>query len=657
MNDNDREKLFHFSQREATYAYLKVAKVNDSESEESITRLLNEKTVKRNAFKEFGGYKEDQIFQYTNLLVSQLGQITKAINQNFLVHQKFQMKFDKINKELEVLVNKMLHEDSQFHTKSEILKRLNSLTLLMDNTDYKSDDLEPIFSEIKEIINDPNSAIVTQIDQFTKKFKNYSLLNKIHTVATKTEAEFTFVKNEAIKKDIKNIQKNLGQLNDNLKNLKKELIKKLKILIKSLKEDILENDNYKKYLETLKNAKLVANSLVDCRIKRLQLYKESEQLELKVETIGYNTLRIHQTDIFEMETKLANLQKVMNMISDFYRDDLVTDQKTIVNVKKFYFNNSTRYPELQGKYDDLNFKFTTLSELSDIETSLDQHLGRIFAELQGGILPQNGADKCFSPLEISVYFYYMNLMQIVYNKGEFFKYFINHLPNNEQITVVKQIFNDFTDDLFIDEKMIDFYTGEFAENGIEQSIRNYELISNNEIEAFFDKLLPDYKKRNSFFRKVLHYAGVTGKTILRVLSKMSVNILCKILVGALLAVLAVTFAPVVLTLLIGSFLALLVELFAKWVWGKVSNSQAILYQLHQGVAWISSVFASNPPESLEFEEILDEKNKKEYELQLKSRTHSSKSDVPTDRSDYFRMKFEDILTLEGCTENNSMVLI
>lgn len=656
MTEKDRQQLHVYSLRVAAGVIVKKAKYTDQDLKAAARALVDEVEPLREQFrKQHHSFTPQKLVQIAVKMNSEMTALRKKMNQEFSYHRSLMKQYKEKLEEIKALVANMLNEDEQFHQKSEKLQKLNSLKTLVDNIESSSEDFEVIFQEVDELEGDPQAKIRQQTAIFRVKYKNYFLVNRLVSVIAKTQDGLGLAQNDSIKSDLSKLKKSQSKLKGELSDLKKSLEKEIKAMISDLKIEILNNQDYNNYLERLGEAKDMIEKLVGSQVIHNQYKVRISKRIKKIEAIGFLTARIHRSDLVDLQSDLIKLEHTMKRVTEEYNDGLVQDITLIPAVKEYYMHNTTRLPQMQEIHTKLQDRLDLLRALDEKEIEIDEHLGRLFAELQGGLDSGEGFVKCFSPLEISVYFYYMNVMQVIYSKKRFFAEFIGNLSHNDQLIMVKQVFNDLTSDVFVDQQMIDFYTGDFAEEGIQKSIDNFGLISENELDLIFEKQLSEKKKSKGLLYKVLHYAGITAKVVLKVVANGTLNHLCKHLVEAIFSVLSFCAAPVFLVVFISTLLALLVELFVKWVWGKVSNSASVLYQFNRGLAWVASIFDEKQPESLDFEDVLKKKNHKEYMLQLKSRKKATAK--AAEKTKYFYNLFKDIIKYSSQKEEIRYLVI
>jgi hypothetical protein len=641
MTDEDRNFLFKTSFREAGYLFLLQARYNNGDYQTQQIQKTKGAQELRAQLGPLIGFSLDNYGDEAETINTTMAKATKSYNRRFEAYKIALDQIDAKKAELENLKIQLETADSSFNETIHNLKKVTLLHSLIDSGSFDWNNSAKIFSEVEELLPDPKISAL--ISAFKNDYSNYSAAIKIKTAYEKANKDFSLEKNKTIKGHVDAISSTASNFLSKLNKTKNNVAKVLKTYMDSKTQLLNQNNVYQAYLAKVQEVEKIVKQNQKIHLEMIQLSREISKTEYVVESLFRRSFRVSSADVMDRELKLIDLEGLIHRIDANKTQNEANGQTYAAQVSSFFSHSQVRLAELRTLNNKIRNEYELYHNLYEQDTELDQYLALLFAELQGGLKPPSNFVKPFSDLELSVMFYYMSIFQIIVNPKAFYAKFTSSIPASDALFLTKQIFQDLRGNAFVDPKMIDLTNGQFAEEGLERAANNFDLMVNDERDFIFEKLLPEYKKKNRFFNKVLRYAGIGALAVGNFIKNKSIVFMCKSIAIAIITVLSVAVAPIVIAVLITMFLVLLVKAFTNWAYHAITTNPTVLYEFNKGITWITSMFSKENIMSPEdYLLILDQVNKEEYNLQIKARKSHQIEPKSKDRSSYYSKKYDEV---------------
>lgn len=609
-------------------------------NEEEKTRFLSKKMIEKLA-------KWNSEFETLNAKMSQ-------------VKEKIQKENEKYNNKLSLLesiVAGIKSENPSYEKDTEFISKLRSLKTIIEKIDDENIDFNWIFDEVEAAYGDNStSPVKTKIQEYKVLLKNKDFLNSFINLEKCVQEKNPFTKNNTLTQDLKNINQQIKVYRDQLENKKEETLREIKGDIDT-KLSTINLESFENYLEELENAKEIIRDREKLNKEYLELEKKLKRVQGQLETSVDYMSRWNEEEFEKSYEEFRNLDTYLSSCQPrsggfhFKNPELksaVTQYKSIRESFK-YQNELTKVLQTNGVEFGEKMYFKVNNQ------TFDKQLGIVFAHLQGSGEQDGEFIRCFNPLELSVYFYYMGLLQIIYYMDDFLTAFFTNLPEEEKIIVVRQLFHDITSGPFVDNKMFDPQTGgfvqpkelnqetgEFAEHGLQRAIDNYAVLINAEIGSVLNLEYEQKSTSKKFISKVFQYAKIGGKGLLSAIENGSIGIFSKIVVITLFTVASLAIIPILVTALLPLLLAQLLKYLVDALIKKIENSPTLIYNINNAVAKVKQLLTEKSYETLDFETEFENAYQSDFNRRIESRQKDRKE---KNRVKYFSQQFTNIETL------------
>jgi hypothetical protein len=642
MKNNQRDSLYKYSLRGITYGFMENVKFSDNSLNQRRKEIIDEINELREQFKGWNDI-EDTNTAELELLDNKIKIATEHEQSNLKMVELYDSKLKTLRENLGKSKAIILEKNEELNSKIEFLKELNGCKASLETEEANSTTILSVLDEVQKVFSESSLGQPEHLSSFIVKYNDYMEVTDIIDTEQHNEKDFKLSKTSEISNDLYDLGYDKSRLNNDLNNEKYYLIKEIDGVTEQLQTEILAIDEYTNYQKLIKESKEILKK----RYEYVRLDKGFKK-ELKMnlfakESIGYRKLRIHPQEMLDFERKMNNLSKFINMISSSLGEEDVKDQTIAVNIQNFYEQNLTRLSDMTNILDSMRSKWEVSINLRTKEKELDELFGKAIGYLQGGSADEPSFRKCFISKELSVYMYYMSLFQIIVSKKGFYMGLMNELSIESQTKLIKQLFRDLNETPFNDPLMMNYYSGELVQGGLERSMSNYTFLINQELDIVFEKQIQRFRDKNiSWYYSVLNYAGITFEFVMKILQKGSLGILFKLIALAIFAIFALTHVPVAITAFICAFIAILADIFYNWVQDKLEENPWIKEEFDRGVAKLYGLFSENKIYSLDVEAELME------EITVDENLRSSSTDK--ERFKYYKSKFQEIVSL-----NNNLI--
>jgi hypothetical protein len=652
MTNDDRDELYKKSFRQITYLILETANFEDSKMNQSANEMINKAGDLMDKYKEYKGVNQDQE-SYDSIL--KLNKISEKAEQ-LMNEKETLLKSEEIlleNKRTELNSLRFVLKQSKFNNVYSLYQLMNTVVSTLKTSSTDSAVLADVLQEFESKV----SLVYKEETQLSSNIKiiqkDFFFVKDLIETNEQVEKDFNLSKRKELIDDVNALSKNMKDLASSLKDNKKKLTSKLESLISIALGLMNQNDDYKKFKKILKESEKSVKKIQKLKFEHLKLKKDFNIKNFRADITIWKNFRMNPQDYFELEPKIYNLKELLLMINENLKEDDDLEQSVTVNYKSFYQHNTTRFNEIQEKYNEVLAQWKVTQELSSLNKEIDSKFGLVLAYLQGYLSPDPSFKKCFSTLELSVLLYYCNIFQLIVSKKSFMRSFLENIPQQDQLLTVKQVFKDLVEEPFKDNKMINFHTGEFAEDGLEQAVCNYDMLMNEEMDEFFKLQLSQKEQIKSKIITILSYAGIGIKFILEIVVKQGFKILFVTLASALALFITITCLPGILAVLIIGLVALIIKLVYNAIGNSIRNNPEMRYNFMKEISRFISKFTSKEIETLDYKEILNDninenlKNK----LALRKKVFESTPAKKTDRTQYFKQRFIEAIQMSVSSES------
>lgn len=647
LTDQKRDQLFEFSTRGITYKFLKKVKFTDQAENANKRELLEKVHLMR---RELSGHERDSQdklrakSQELNREYEDLA-VTDADNHAELTQNAKEL--EDIRANLNSLKDSLLAADPELEAKVDLLKKLKALNASLETAQSHSKSLVSVLDGVKRVLTESHVALPEYLQGFQAKLEDFLAVDDVLSTEEHVQGVFGLTAVARIQSDVDQLASSKKTLQYALDSDKYYLARELQALAQKVESEIVGLSEYQAYQVEMAKARRLLN-------KKHRLEKEKDRIKAsliaklyELENVGNLTLRISQSKRMDFERKLNNLTRLKRLVKTEFKESDLKDQSLVGGVRDFIEHNTTRSREMERIHADMTAHWSTMEKLEGLERELDEWFGRVLALLQSEASSDASCKKCFINLELSVYIFYMNLLQLVVCPETFYLTFVKGLSIEDQPKLIKQIFKDLREEPFIDPLMLDESTGELVPNGVERSARNFLILANNQLDLIFQKQLARVLDQDtSWYYLILSYSGFTCNLVFSAIKAGTLAFVFQTIAAGLVSFFSITTAPVVVAVFIAAFLSVVSEFFFNWVDSQLESNHWIIDQFNRGIADIYAIFSPNKIESLDIEEALSQEN-------MISAQPTDTQTKSLERIDYYIQKFNEILLINNSFAINS----
>jgi hypothetical protein len=644
METEDRKTTYRFSLRGIVHEFLEKTTFLNSELEVEKKKLLGTIDLKQEWFDKDQGLAQEELTILKTKLEADLKAKTDSHNSVSLDWKERKIKIKTYLSKLEEMKSQMIKKNPKITNNTKLLKELNSLVPLLENIDSSSEIMFSLLEETGALLREEDHQAKQYISDFVTLLKDFLSLEELLKTNQNVQNDFNLTKIDLVEQELVKLKTEQDRVHGLLETTRANLKAELERIVLSLKEEILKAEGYSMYQKLLSEAKSLQAQVIQKEHEEREANEALNVSTWALRAMEYQKLRVHPEVILELQRKKLNLEKLTEMVPENFKNDLVQEQSTLQNVQKYFQNNSGRQSDVAEEYGRVTESLNIIQDLRSDEAALDRLFAMALAALQGGMQSDQNNNKCLSMLELSVYFYYFNIFQIISTKKVFYKTFMENISENYRTNVIKNLFWDIQMERLNDKEIINIYSRKLLPDGVEKSANKYVYLMNSEMDQVFQhQMVASSSENDSWYASILSCAGFTFSFVMQVLKKGALSILFTALATALLAFLAIKL-PVLLIGFVSAFLAVVADLFFSWASGQIQNKPSIKDEFNKGIASIYALFSPSKIEYLDIDESLKEVSDREKMLKLQER-RSEKPD--SDQLLYFQRKFEKLLTFEN----------
>jgi hypothetical protein len=603
LKENDRNTLYDASLRGIMYDFMSNITFSEDSLNQQKLSLLGKINELRSQMKDTDVFNiknqkeaQDLHIEWQNITSKELKNQEEMLKNDQLLHD--------LKLKLRELKNKLQSSQPQLEEKIQFLKQLNGFKASLDTENATSNTLLSILDQIQKVLIEFGMGLPDHLLSFREKLEDYLKVEDILETEEHVKSIFKLTLVTEVENDLKKLDTDKANLKYQLGNEQYYLQKELQAIIDKIQSEILNFPDYIEYQKNIEKGKdLISKSLGFVNIDK-GFKKQLKRIQFQQESIKYRQVRLHHNEIIDFEREMKNLEQFMGLIAE--ESEISNQSRQLTNLEIFYQKNMTRLPQMKKLSETMTSEWEILQNLLLNENELDLLFGKVIGYLQGGISPEDSFRKCFISLELSVYMFYMSLFQVVISKNDFYLSMMNELPEESQTKLIKQLFKDLRSDPFQDSKMMNYYTGELVQGGLERSMDNYILLINSQMDSIFEKQISGLRdQKTGWYYSIMKYANFTRDLVYNVLKKGTLSIIFTAIATAILAVFSIVKIPLLLMVFVCGLLAVLSEMFFHWVGSKIKENPWIMQEWDRGVAKIIGMFSPNKISSLNVDEALD----------------------------------------------------
>ena len=644
MAPSTRSDLALFSLRGFNYQILQSLKFNNPQKEKQIKSLVKETINLRKSYESFMKLSDEALKESLKADKQKEIDLSNRISDKTMTMNRLSMSTLVVKKKLAKMTQHLSFSDPEILNKIHLVKDLELLVLQLNSESKVSKMNLAILDKISLNKLADDETIQTLITRYKAIAKDV-FLGKEYLDSRAVMVKYVQITNS---KDVDNAFKLFGArmdaLEESASNLGFELHGLLVDKIADLRQDINSNKGYLQYKSLMKKAKNNTKQMARLRIgiEKLDSQYTSSLSSLYIGV--WKRWRVTPQNLLDLETISESISKSRSIISKKYNAKLFKDKKANSLLKNIYTVTVRKHNDLSLTDAEYVTRRNILRKIFKNEGKLDQILGEVFSNLQSTNNKDSNTFDCFSSSELSLYFYYMSVTQIIFSKEKFMMSFLSSFQETKAVQVTKQIFIDIRQGGFIDFKMIPLYSKSFALNGYQLAATNFSLLMSHEISQIFKGYTHINKKQGYWgvYHSIMKFMGFNRESVVasikgfggkKLLSKLAVGLL------AIVGVISSTgIGVMLLTAIVVELLYRIVKGFYKWVQPYGDRANDIKTDF---VLMISDVYQSivdDHLDSFDYQTILKELNYKEYKQHFQRiRGGKKKGD---DRTGYYKSLFE-----------------
>ena len=220
------------------------------------------------------------------------------------------------------------------------------------------------------------------------------------------------------------------------------------------------------------------------------------------------------------------------------------------------------------------------------EKELDLLLAELFASVHTFWDPEARRTKmCFSHEELSVYFFYMSMAQIVVSKHGFLEAFLAQVDPRERRALTRALYSQQLTESYMDNQ---FERGDLAlQEDPAQSAKTYSFIVNSQLDELFREQRSRSLGPSGKFSKIMGYLGISRSSMLGLTKDTFYNAFMANVAIALLAFVGLSTGSLLLVALVTTFLCYL----SDYVLGMLAKLSGPVEEMsNHFLAFVGSIF-------------------------------------------------------------------
>ena len=637
MEENERNQTYIFSLRGIVHTFLGATTFTDSQLEGKKNQILSTIKQKEDAYYGIMGYDQTEVASIAENLAYAHQNMVGTHKDLYLTWYEYNTKIDTYKQNLIQLREQMIQANPEIENKTNLLKDLNKIIPLIDTIDSNSEIMLTILDDIKVLLGENYPQTMQYIKTFADQLGDFLKLDELLSTNENIQENFALSYVDQVESELSKL-KNKKDIMIKLLDASKSTLKNdLNKLIETLKVEIKAIPNYDKFVAMMNETKILQAKTVSMEGQEKEANELLNVKTWSMDTANYLRRRIHPKHMSELQRKLLNLSQLLETRPETFSDGLVNDETSRVNLKKYFTDNNSRISEIQAEYEMVTEKLGHLDDLRKDEAELDKLFALALAFLQGGTQSDLHNNKCFSMLELSVYFYYLGLYQVIISRKNFYLTFMDNVTEDYRTNLIKNLFRDLQGHQLKDKDIISVYTRKLVQDGLMNSAYKYVFLMNSEIEDVYQHQIT-YKvdEEGTWFASIMSVAGYTKDFVLDVIKKGTWALIIAALTTALLAFLSLQLGFLAVAF-VSAFLSVVLGLFFTWAGEKIKANPQIKETFMGAIAKIYSMFSPTKIEYLDIDESLKEVTDKE----LSTKVHEKQADNgETNKLNYFKNKFD-----------------
>ena len=643
MEDENREFLFNYSLRGFAYKFLQTVSFDNASINEQKDQLLQDIRAIRQKSAEWSDFDQAEMDRLQQIFESELEQASLAETENAdaINRQSSQMRAQV--RQLVALKNGLLSEAGDIESRIRWVTEVAQVLVSLDNVASESGSFLSVLSQVERLVTD--GQVVALIDGYRQKLADYLYLDELIESNRNAKVDVR-LDDAAVQTSVWALEAEQRRIRAALVDDKWELQQNIRKKSEAVKHEILGHAKYRKFVAAVGQVKSLKRQIEELNRQDADFKKATIDKMHQLQTLELVEWRIHPAKVIRMDRDLTSIDRLRKINSSGFRKEDYHDETLRTDLRSFFTDNETRLSELDQLHAQLAAKRETLRELHGKEKALDVILGRVLAELQTGKGGSSAGEDCLYDLEVSVYFYYMSLFQMVVSKKIVYTEFMKGFPEAYQRRLIGRLMADLLGRPYRDPQMIDPQSGLLTEDALERSKNSYVMMVNKEIDLVFRKQLSGDDMSESWFYSILSFVGFSKEVLRHFVKNGIIKQLMHSLSQAIMSFLSLVYIPFLLSLFLNGLLSLIYDLFYSWVEPQMENFAEMAREFNQGLIDIYVTFIEAPVDSLDVDAALAEASETEYQ-RVASEEAKEEPKEQTDRVEYYSAKLEEIMSIKN----------